>query len=31
VVTYGQKEQREAKPSSIVKLGKDGTIQIIRK
>jgi L-threonylcarbamoyladenylate synthase len=31
VVTYGQKEQREAKPSGIVKLGKDGTIQIIRK
>ncbi len=31
VVAYGQKEQREAKPSGIVKLDRNGTIQIIRK
>lgn len=31
IVTYRQKETAPAKPSSIVKLGKDGTIHIIRK
>jgi len=31
IVTYRQKDQSEAKPSGIVKLGKNGTIQIIRK
>lgn len=31
VAAYGQKELREAKPSGIVKLCRDGSIQIIRK
>ena len=31
IVTYRQKEQTKAKPSGIVKLGKDGSIKIIRK
>lgn len=31
IVTYRQKDQSEAQPSGIVKLGKNGTIQIIRK
>jgi len=31
IVTYRQKETTSAKPSGIVKLGKDGTIHIIRK
>jgi Sua5/YciO/YrdC/YwlC family protein len=31
IVTYRQKEQGDAKPSGIVKLGKDGSIKIIRK
>lgn len=31
IVTYRQKEQGKAKPSGIVKLGKDGSIIIIRK
>lgn len=31
VVSYRQKEHRKAIPSSIVKLGRDGTIHIIRK
>lgn len=31
IVTYRQKEREEARPSGIVKLGKDGTIQVIRK
>lgn len=31
VVTYGQKGQQEAKPSGIVKLGRNGSIHIIRK
>lgn len=31
VVTYRQKEKIDTKPSGIIKLGKDGTIQIIRK
>lgn len=31
IVTYRQKEQRKVQPSGIVKLGKDGSIIIIRK
>lgn len=31
VVSYRQKEQSKAQPSSIVKLGRDGSIKIIRK
>ena len=31
VVQYRQNDRNEAKPSGIVKLGKDGTIQVIRK
>ncbi len=31
IVTYRQKEIKEIKPSGILKLGKNGTIQIIRK
>ncbi|MDD4416961.1 MAG: L-threonylcarbamoyladenylate synthase [Proteiniphilum sp.] len=31
IVTYRQKEQAQSRPSSIVKLSRDGTIQIIRK
>lgn len=31
IVTYRQKDQSEAQPSGIVKLGKNGTIHIIRK
>ncbi len=31
IVTYRQKENKAAKPSGILKLGKDGTIKIIRK
>lgn len=31
VVAYRQADKSEAKPSGIVKLGKDGTIQVIRK
>lgn len=31
IVNYRQKEQSKARPSGIVKLGKDGSIEIIRK
>jgi L-threonylcarbamoyladenylate synthase len=31
IVTFRQKEHSEARPSGIVKLGKNGTINIIRK
>ena len=31
VVNYRKKENKPAKPSAILKLGKDGTIKIIRK